>query len=293
MDDRRLRAFLTVAREQSFTRAALELGLSQSAVSQQVAALEDELGAPLFLRAGRRVSLTRGGAALLERAETLLADMGAARRSVAAAEGMIAGELRIAGSLTIAGYVLPRPLAAFRREHPEVRVALRVRNTEEVVRALISGEADLGLVEGPVDAARIDLEPFVEDELVVIAPAGHRFAAVDEIEPTEIRDEPLVVREQGSGTRHVAADALATVGVEEDELHIAAEVSGIDALKALVEAGLGVSIVSMLTVRRELALGSLVARPVHGLTMQRQLSAATLHGVPLPPAARALVATLP
>lgn len=289
MDPRRLRAFVTVAREGGFTRAAAVLHLSQSAVSQQVAALEEELGATLFVRSGRRVASTAAGVALLERAEALLAEMAAARRAVAAAEGRVAGDLRLAASLTIAGYVLPRPLAAFKREHPDVRIALRVLNTEDVVRALIAGDADLGLVEGPVESGRVRLEPLFDDELAVIAPSTHRFAAVEEVEPDALLAEPLVVRETGSGTRRVGELALASAGIDPALLRAAAEVSGIDAQKALVEAGLGVAIVSVLTVRRELAFGSLVARPLRGITLRRPLAAATVRDTPVPPAARVLI----
>ena len=291
MDPRRLRAFVTVARERSFTAAALALHLSQSAVSQQIAGLERELDATLLNRAGRRVTLTPAGHALLERAEPLLADLESARRAVASAQGRIAGRLRIGSSLTIAGYVLPRALTALRRDHPGVRFELHVRNTEDVVRLLIAGEVDLGLLEGRTDDDRIVLEPLFEDELAVILPPGHRFAQLDEIEPGELSREPFVLRERGSGTRQIAEATLAAGG-HDASLRVVAEVSGIDAQKAIVESGLGLSIVSMLTIRRELALGTLVARPLKGVCMSRQLAAARLRAAPEVPAARALLIAL-
>lgn len=281
-----------MARTGSFTEAALGLHLSQSAVSQQVAALERELGAQLLARTGRRATVTPAGAALLRRAEPLLADLEAARRAVASAQGSMGGSLRIASSLTIAGYVLPRPLTEFAHEHPDVRLELRVRNTEDVIRALIAAEVDVGLVEGPVASTRVVLQPLLDDELAVIAPATHPFATADEVDPETLVEEPFVVREQGSGTRRVAEDALAAAGVDVAALHVVAELSGIEALKAVVEAGLGVSIASTSTIRRELALGTLVARPLRGLTMRRTLAAATLAGAPELPAVRALVAAI-
>lgn len=292
MESRQLRAFVAVARSASFTGAALSLHLSQSAVSQQIAALERELDARLLDRSGRRVTLTAAGAALLERAERLLADLDAARRAVAAAGGAISGTFRIASSLTIAGYVLPRPLTAFRHEHPDVRLELQVENTEGVVRSLLAGDADLGLVEGRVDRARIELEPLFEDELAVIASPDHRFASVDEIVPGDLLAEQFVVREPGSGTRQVAEEALSAAGVDPASLHVVGELAGIEPLKAVVEAGLGVSIVSTLTVRRELALGTLIARPLQAATMRRTLSAATVTGTERTPAARAFVGLL-
>src|SRR5581483_7535059 len=148
MDPRRLEAFVAVARERSFTRAALGLHLSQSAVSQQIRALERELGTQLLERTRRRVDLTPAGAALYERAERILRDLETARRAVAAAAGEVAGALDVAASLTIAAYLLPRPLARLVAEHPDVRVSVRVENSEQVARALLSGEADVGFVEG-------------------------------------------------------------------------------------------------------------------------------------------------
>lgn len=289
MDTRRLETFVAVARERSFTRAALGLHLSQSAVSQQVLALERELGARLFERTRRRVDLTPAGVALFDRAERLLQEGEAARRAVAAASGEIAGELDVTSSLTIAGYLLPRPLASLVAAHPDVRVAMRIENSEQVARSLLAGEADLGFVEGEVAADGLELEDLLADELVAIAPAQHRLAGRAEIRLADLAAEPFVAREAGSGTRQVAEAGLARAGFDLERLHVVAELSGIDAIKAAVEAGLGLAIVSALTVRREVALGTLVARPVRGVTMRRRFSAASAAGRPALPTARELV----
>lgn len=286
---RRLETFVAVARERSFTRAALGLHLSQSAVSQQVVALERELAARLFERTRRRVDLTPAGAALYDRAERLLQESEAARRAVAAATGEIAGELDVASSLTIAGYLLPRPLAALVRAHPDVRVAMRIANSEQVARSLLAGEADVGFVEGEAAADGLELEDLVADELVAIVPPGHRLAGREELRLADLAAEPFVAREAGSGTRQVAETALARAGFDLARLRVVAELSGIDAIKAAVEAGLGLAIVSALTVRRELALGTLVARPVRGVAMRRRFSAAFASGRPVLPTARELV----
>lgn len=287
MDARRLEALVAVAREGSFTRAALALHLSQSGVSQQVAALERELGARLLDRARRRVVPTPAGAALLDWSERLLRDAEGARRAVAAAEGRVGGTLAIASSLTVAGYVLPRPLARLVELHPDLRPSVVVANTERVVRLLLSGAADLGFVEGDVSADGVELRSVGSDELVVIAPAGHPFERLDEVTVDELAAEPFVARERGSGTRQIAEATLARLGAP--PLRTVAELSGIDAIKAAVEAGLGVAIVSALTVRRELRAGTLVARPLAGTTIRRELSAAFAAGQPVLPAARELL----
>lgn len=290
MDARRLEAFAAVAREGSFTRAALALRLSQSGVSQQVAALERELDARLLDRTRRRVVPTPAGEALLEWSERLLRDAEGARRAVAAAQGRIGGTLAIASSLTVAGYVLPRPLARLVALHPELRPSVVVENTERVVRLLLAGAADLGFVEGDVRADGIELRSVGSDELVVIAPPQHAFARLDEVTVDELAAEPFVAREQGSGTRQMAEAALLRLGAR--PLRTVAELSGIDAIKAAVEAGLGVAIVSALTIRRELRAGTLIARPIAGTTIRRELSAAFAAGQPVLPAARELLRLL-
>jgi DNA-binding transcriptional LysR family regulator len=289
MDPRRLETFVAVAHERSFTSAAQLLHLSQSAVSQQIAALERELEAQLFDRRGRRVALTPAGTALLGWSERLLHDAEGARRAVAAAQGRVTGTLAVDASLTIAAYLLPRPLAELVRLYPQLRIALSVENTEHVLRAVAAGRADVGFVEGEGAADGTRVERVFDDELVLVAPPDHRFAHEDEVAPDALLAELFVTREPGSGTRQVAEAALRTAGIDPGRLRVIAEVSGIDAIKAAVEAGIGVAIVSALTVRRELQLGTLVARPLRGLTMRRELAAAFAADQPVLPAAQELV----
>jgi len=289
VDLRRLEVFAAVVHRRSFTRAAEDLHMSQSAVSQQIAALEAEFGAQLLDRSRRRVGLTPAGAALEEWATRLLADGASARRAVAAAQGRMTGALRIAASLTVATYLLPQPLAELIRAHPEVRIFVRVENTRHVSAALYDGHVDVGLIEGEVEIDGLVVESLRGDELVVIAPAGHRFARDDELEFDQLAAEPFISRERGSGTRQVAETALVDAGYAPEQLRVIAELSGIEPIKAAVEAGLGIAIVSALSIRRELALGTLIARPVRGVTMHRRLAAAFAQGQPMLPAAQELV----
>jgi LysR family transcriptional regulator, low CO2-responsive transcriptional regulator len=167
-----------------------------------------------------------------------------------------------------------------------------VQNTEHVTAALRAGRAELGLVEGEVGDDGIVLEPLREDELVVIAPAGHRFARDEEIELDQLAVEPFIARERGSGTRQVAEAALRRAGLDPDRPRVTAELSAVEAIKASVEARLGVAIVSALSIRRELRLDTLVARPIRGVTMRRRLDAAVCAGQPVLPAARELTRLL-
>lgn len=284
MDERRLEVFVAVARRLSFSDAARALHLSQPAVSQQVAALEGELGARLLDRGRRRTRLTAAGAALLPRAEALLRDHADARRAVAAAEGRIAGELTVAASLTVGAYVLPPALAELARRHPELRARVTIENTEQVLASLLAGRADVGFVEGEQEAEGVDFHPLREDELVVVAPPGHRFARLSAVPLGDLVAEPFVLREAGSGTRQVAESHLRAGGLDPESLRIVAELSGIDAIKAAVAAGMGLSIVS----RSALApTDRLVSLRIEDIRMTRQMAAATLAGSrPLPAALR-------
>lgn len=289
MDARRLEVFRAVARHLSFTRAALDLHLSQSAVSQQVAALELELGGPLFDRSRRHVRLTPAGAALLSRADALLAGFAEARRAVAAARGAVEGDLRVSASLTMGNYVLPVPLATLGRRHPQLRLQVTVDNSERVVAALLTGDADVGFVEDEVERSGIWVTPVREDELVIVAPAGHRFAELTEVPLEELAAEPLIQRESGSGTRLVAEQHLRAAGLVPETLRVAAELSQIEMIKGSVEAGLGVAILSRSTLAKELALGTLTALPLAGVPIRRQLAAVTVKGATTLPAAHELI----
>lgn len=292
LDARRLTVFKAVAERLSFTEAALSLHLSQSAVSQQVASLERELGGRLFERHHRKVTLTPEGAALYERLDAILDSIASARRAVAAARGSIEGELSIAASLTVGSYLIPAPLATLGRRHPELRMRLEVENTEQVVQALLDRRADVGYVEGDVSSQGVEVRPLLEDELVVVAPASHRFARISEVELDDLSVEPFVIRERGSGTRQVVEGLLRSAGLEPAQLRLAAELTGIEAIKIAVEAGLGVAIISRATISKELALGALVARPLSGVRMRRDISVAMASSATMLPAAKELTSLL-
>jgi LysR family transcriptional regulator, transcriptional activator of the cysJI operon len=288
VDERRLEVFRAVGRELSFSRAALALHLSQSAVSQQIAALELELGGRLFDRSRRHVRPTPAGAALLNRVDALLGDFAEARRAVAAARGAVEGELLVAASRTIGTYILPRHLATLGRRHPALGLGITIDNSERVVQTLLAGHADVGYIEDTVAHPGIVLLPVLEDELEIVAGASHRFAGMDEIPLDDLASEPLIMREIGSGTRRVSEEHLQAAGLRLDQLHIAAELTEIEAIKAAVEAGLGVTIVSRATLAKELALGTLVSRPLAGTPIRRSMFAVTIAGGVELPAAREL-----
>ncbi len=145
-------------------------------------------------------------------------------------------------------------------------------------------------MEGEVSNSALRLQPLLTDELVVIASASHRLARAEELQPEELLLEPFVAREPGSGTRQIAEQQLRAAGLEPESLRVVAEMTGIEAIKIAVEAGLGIAIVSRASVVKELALGSLIARPVAGVPLRRVISAALAASAAVLPAARELTA---
>jgi DNA-binding transcriptional LysR family regulator len=269
----RLIVFRTVARHSSFTRAAEELLLTQPAVTQQIKALEEQFGRPLFDRSGGRISLTPGGEALLPFAEQIKVLSEKAFAAVARAYGEEAGELSLGASQTIAQYLLPTFIAAFLQTNPQVRVTARSGNTDQMLAALVAGEIQLALLEGPQQRTDIHIEPFMEDHMVLVVPASHEWAA-HKITLDELRTQPLLVREFGSGSRRIVEQALDRAGLKTKDLNIRMELDSTEGLLNGVEAGLGVTFVSRWAVRNQLALGTLKLSRVDGLKLSRSFSLA-------------------
>jgi DNA-binding transcriptional LysR family regulator len=267
----RMRVFRSVARHLNFSRAAEELLLTQPAVTQQIKALEDELGVPLFDRGGGHIRLTPGGTALLPFAEKLHDLSSEAVAAVSAAYGEQAGELVLGASQTIGQYLLPKFVAGFAERHPRVRVTARSGNTEAMLESLLAHEIHLALIEGPDQRRDLHIEPFMEDHMVLVVPASHEWAGA-ELAVDALRDAPLLVRERGSGSRRVIEQALHAAGLKSKDLHIRMELDSTEGLLSAVEAGLGVTFVSRWAVRNQLALGTLHLALVRGLKLYRQFS---------------------
>jgi LysR family transcriptional regulator, transcriptional activator of the cysJI operon len=267
----RIRVFRAVATHLSFSRAAEELLLTQPAVTQQIKALEDELGVSLFDRGGGRIVLTPGGAALLPFADEMKTLGDEAVAAVARAYGEHAGELVIGASQTIGQYLLPTFVAAFLRTHPKVRITARSGNTDQMLEALVAGEVHIALIEGPEQRKDVHIEAFMEDHLVLVVPASHGWAG-QEITPQDLKSQPLLIREYGSGSRRIVEQALANAGLKMKDLIISMELDSTEGLLNAVEAGLGVTFVSRWAVRNQLALGTLKLSRVAGLKLSRSFS---------------------
>ena len=269
LENFRIRVFRAVAHHLNFSRAAEELLLTQPAVTQQIKALEEEIGSPLFDRGGGRISLTPGGKALLPFADRLKALDEEALAAIGKACGEHAGELALGASQTIAQYLLPNMIASFITSNPRVHVTAKSGNSDEMLEALVQGEVHLALIEGPEQRRDVHIEPFMEDHMVLVVPAGHEWAD-HTIEIEELKSAPLLMREFGSGSRRVVEQSLVNAGLRTKDLNVRMEIDSTEGLLSAVEAGLGVTFVSRWAVRNQLALESLRTARVKGLKLSRR-----------------------
>jgi DNA-binding transcriptional LysR family regulator len=283
LENFRLRVFRAVAEEMSFRKAAEVLHLSQPAVSQQIRALEEECGARLFDRAGgeghgTQIALTEAGRVLLRYATKAAETMAEAQKALAALNDEVVGELRLGASTTVAQYVLPRILGAFLKQYPHVHLSLVSGNTERIVEAVAEERVALGIIEGPAMRRDVKTERMVRDEMVLIVSPNHAWAKAGSIEPEDLANAPLLLRERGSGSRRVVERALKQVGLPLRSLKVAMELDSTEAIISGVEAELGVGFVSRWAVGKVLRLGTVRIVPVQGMEILRDFSFVRLAG---------------
>lgn len=245
---RQLKVFESVARHLSYTRAAQELHLTQPAVSMQVRQLEESVGLPLFEVLGKQVYLTEAGREMYHYCRSIAAQLEEAKEVLEQLKGVSRGRLKISVAST-ANYFATRLLAAFVKRHQGVKFALDVTNRESLLRQLEANESDLVIMGKPPEELDLVAEPFMENPLVVIAAPDHPWVRRKRIPLEDLRDQAFVVREPGSGTR-IAMERF----FDQRGLHpgTGMEMSSNEAIKQAVEAGLGLGVVSIHTLKLEL-----------------------------------------
>lgn len=262
---RQLTVFSSVARNLSFTRAAEELHLSQPAVSMQVRQLEDHIGLPLFEQLGKKIFLTEAGHEIYHYARNIAEQLLEAEAVIADLKGLKRGKLKIAVAST-ANYVAPKLLATFSQHYPTITVSLDVTNRQALLAELENNDIELAIMGKPPKELDLVAESFMENPLVIIAPANHRLAKVRNIPLQSLRNKVFLIREPGSGTRIAMERFFA-----EHALHIVngMEMNSSEAIKQAVQAGLGLGVVSLHTVELELEAGRLVVLDVEHMPIQR------------------------
>ena len=278
MDTRQLAAFCAVVERRSFSQAADRLGVTQPAVSLQVRALEKRLGTQLLDRSGRRVEPTEAGWRLYRGAQRMLTleDQLVAEVS-ASAEGALAGDLVLGASTGPAAVAIPVALAEFQRQNPDVRVYLTVSDTHSVVERVAARELELGIVGAARRHRGVRFEPFFSDQVILACPPGHAFADRT-VSLDELRQETLILMQDGAGVRQVVEDALRRQGVKLRDLDVRLELGLQESVRRAVEAGYGVTFISRTAVEADLAGGRLAEARVEGLDVTREISLASATG---------------
>ena len=285
---RQLQVFVALVEQRSFTRAARHLGLSQSTVSGHMADLEKRLGLRLVGRERAGVEPTGAGEVLLKPAQEALRAERHTRQAAADLTGLLRGRLTLGGSTIPAVYLLPRLLHGFTEAYPGVTVEMITGDSSEVVHYVESGEVDVGCVGERPRGRGLTLHEVGTDELALIVPPDHAFASDKVVSIEDVKQQPLVLRERGSGTRRAMLSAL-EVDEAGEGLTVSCQVGSTEAVKAAVRSGLGVSFVSNLAVSDELVAGSLVVVPVRGARATRSFWLITRPEEDITPAGRTFV----
>src|SRR4051794_38987429 len=290
METKQLAAFCAVVERRSFSQAAERLGVTQPAVSLQVRALEQRLGQRLLDRSGRRVEPTEAGMRLYHGAQRLLQLEEQLVADVAGeADAAIAGTLAIGASTGPGGTVVPLLLCEFQRRHPDVRVDLQISDTQHVIARVADGALELGVVGAAPRRRGVVFEPLFRDRVVLATLPGHRFAGRT-VSLDELREEPLIVMQEGAGVRQVIEDELRRAGTRLRDLDVRLELGLQESVKSAVVAGHGVTFISSSAIDAELAAGTLAAARVEGLEPVREISLVRASGRSPARAAEAFVA---
>jgi DNA-binding transcriptional LysR family regulator len=269
IDIQKIETFLAAAEKLSLSEAAKQLHLSQPTVSHQIKVLEKELDVTLFIRSNTGLQLTEAGRLLLPWARRLLHDTSNLKEMMSSLQGDIMGELRIACSTTTGKYILPQMAARFCQQYPGIKVRILACGPEQAALDLLDGEAHIGVVSSEIDDMSLESQEFFRDIITLIVPANHRWAMRKSIEPSEILEEKVIMREETAGTRRVVLTELAKHDISLDDLDIFMELGNAEAIVRTVAAGYGISFVSSLASACPLERGNVIDLPVNGLDLQR------------------------
>ncbi len=260
-----LQVFEAIARHQSFTKAAEELFLTQPTVSQQMKQLTKAIGMPLFEQIGKKLYLTEAGKAVLNVSQDISERFSLLEMTLADLKGLKQGNLKIA-AITTAKYFVPRILGPFRHQYPGINISLQIGNSQQMLERLSNNLDDLYFMGQPPEHLDITVRPFLENPLVVIAPRHHPLAQEKNISLERLAQEPLIMRESGSGTRKSVEKFFTE---NHFKMKVEMEISSNEAIKQAVVGGLGLAILSNHSLTLEWENGPLVVLDVEGFPIQK------------------------
>lgn len=275
MDLRQLEIFVKVAEFGSFSKAAEALYLTQPTVSEHIRTLEDEVGVRLLDRLGRGAAVTRAGQLLLSYAQRILALSREARQALDGFQGRMSGELLIGASTIPGEYILPAMIGRFKEKYPDISITLLIGDSQAAVDWVAEGRAELGVVGARLSHRGVEYTELIPDEVVVVVPGAHPWHGRKQVMLEELRSEPLLLRERGSGTRAALEAALAEAGLDLGTFRVVGEMGSTQAIKQAVKAAVGVSLVSKRAVEEECKSGLLWCLRVKDLKVTRSFHLAT------------------
>jgi len=285
MDFRKLEAFCKVYELKSFSKAGLELQLSQPTISAHVANLEEELGVPLFDRLGRTVLPTQAGEVLYRGAKQVFQQVGRINSEIGLLRDMVVGDLLLGGSTIPANYILPSLLKTFLAMYPSLRVHMTIGDTDSIIRQVGQGRVELGIVGSQPEQQGIASYPLHRDELVMVAAPSLTEGRPAPANLRDLRAWPWILRQRGSGTRRFLETMLKAAAIPIVDLKVSLWVESTEAAIQCVRAGLGVSVVSKLAAQPYLDRGELVCLDVIAQKLERSFFLIQRQGRELLPAA--------
>jgi len=269
MDIRALEVFCKIVELKSFSRAAEAVYLTQPTVSGHIKVLEEFVGVKLLDRLGREVLPTKVGELLYGYAKQILALRNQAIQALEEYKGSLKGHLVIGGSNIPGEYFLPTLLATFKARYPEISITLRIADSREIVRGVLEGTVELGAVGAKFDDGQLIYLKLLEDELVLALPPGHAWATKPVVALKELVEQPMILREVGSGSRKVFEDALHAAGLDSSALTVVAELGSTEAIRQALKSGAGVSVISLRAIQDDLDRGTLRTVPLEGIRLTR------------------------
>ncbi|QQK77788.1 LysR family transcriptional regulator [Salicibibacter cibarius] len=269
MNHDHLETFIVVVEQKSFSEAARILYLSQPTVTSHIQALENAINANLFERTKKHVEATPAANLLYPYAKNILDTQVRAQNEIDQLMGELHGKLVIASSLTIGESILPSLLYEFKMKYPKVELNTEIINSQHIVELIRNSELEIGLIEAWLDEPLLHMEPFMSDELLLVAKKDFFTNSKKIITVEELCSTPLVLRERGSGTRSVLHQYLGKMGVSSEDLNVVLELGSTESVKAAVEAGLGVSIISKHAIEKELSLDLFETYPIKNVELSR------------------------
>lgn len=268
MDIHQLKVFASVFKNKSFSKASEELHLTQPTVSDHIKCLEDELNCRLFDRLGRTIIPTKEAEVLYIHAMEIIEKIGNIKDAIGQVRKEITGEL-IIGASTIPGtYLLPSIMSAFQKKYPSISFQILISDSRGIVEKVSSHELLIGIVGAKLANSQITYAPFLEDELIAVS--SHGLIKNKQLTLKELVKLPFVLREEGSGTRRETEKILESRGISLEDIKIAGIFGSTDAIKQAVKAGLGVSILSRLSVKDEIKHGVIKELKVTDIYMRRK-----------------------